>query len=61
MEATIKINNLSFTKDKLKSLKESYNKATSEKKDTFIFEGSILLTSYAKYMIEYLGTIKNLK
>lgn len=45
---------ITFDEPKLKRLKESYQQAIKDKKDSFIFEGHELLTSYAKYMIEYL-------
>lgn len=45
---------ISFTPDKLKSLKSSYNTALKNGKDKFVFEGKELLVSYAKYLIEYL-------
>ena len=36
------------------SLKRLYKKAVEEKKNVFTFKGHQLLTSYAKYLIEYL-------
>ena len=42
----------------LKRFKKEYNK--SSQKESFIFEGNEFLTSYAKYLIEYLQTkLKN--
>ena len=42
----------------LPSLKKSYNKAVKDSKEMFMFNGSQLLTAYAKYLIEYLTTRK---
>jgi hypothetical protein len=50
----VKMNQIEFTKPKLKALKKQYEKARAEEKETFIFEGHEILVSYAKYMIEYL-------
>jgi hypothetical protein len=35
-------------------LKNEYQKAVVNSKNTFIFDGNELLTDYAKYLIEYL-------
>jgi hypothetical protein len=35
-------------------LKKEYKKAVSEGRKSFIFKGNEVLTSYAKYLIEYL-------
>ena len=43
-----------FDLEKYNSLKLSYGKAVSENKEQFTFERQILLTSYAKYMLQYL-------
>ena len=37
-------------------LKKSYKQAIKNNKDHFVFEGADILTSYAKYLIEYLST-----
>lgn len=39
---------------KLKELKKAYDKAVKENKETFEIEDVLLLTTYAKYLIEYL-------
>lgn len=44
----------SFDRARLKRLKRAYAKALREDKDEFTFEGMDLVTSYAKYLIEYL-------
>lgn len=42
-----------FTRDRLRRFKDAYDLAVSREEDTFVFEGHVVLTSYAKYMIEY--------
>lgn len=42
--------------DKFKLL---YNDAVSKNKEMFVFEGRDVLTSYAKYVIEYFNNILN--
>ena len=46
--------NITFSQEKLKQLKDAYAVAVTEGRDKFTFEGHELLTSYAKYLIEYL-------
>ena len=46
-----------FDLEKYNSLKVSYEKAVSENKEQFTFENKILLTSYAKYLLEYLENV----
>lgn len=48
----------SVTLDDLPSLKEAYEKATKKGLEEFAFKNSILVTQYAKYLIEYLETLK---
>ena len=45
---------ITFSQEKLQHLKDAYAVAVTEGKDQFTFEGHELLTSYAKYLIEYL-------
>lgn len=47
---------IEFDKEKLKRLKHVYEKAIELQQDSFWFEGNEYLTSYAKYLIEYLET-----
>jgi hypothetical protein len=47
-ENTITINLKTY-----QALKKEYLKAVSENKNIFIFEGNELLTSYAKYLLQY--------
>ncbi|NIQ14782.1 MAG: hypothetical protein GTO02_10400 [Candidatus Dadabacteria bacterium] len=42
-----------ITVNNIEQFKEMYNSAVNEGKELFIFEGSEVLTSYAKYVIEY--------
>ena len=39
--------------DNLSEFKQSYNKELKSGEDMFTFEGADVLTSYAKYVIEY--------
>jgi hypothetical protein len=50
----MEVRTIIFTKDKLSYLKRRYNKAVKDKEEVFIFEGKEILTSFAKYLIEYL-------
>tara|TARA_Y100001937_G_scaffold27619_1_gene39736 strand:- start:198 stop:365 length:168 start_codon:yes stop_codon:yes gene_type:complete len=45
---------ITFSQEKLQHLKDAYAVAVTEGRDQFTFEGHELLTSYAKYLIEYL-------
>lgn len=45
-----------FNEDKLKRLMVAYEKAVHNNKNSFWFDGCEYLTSYAKYVIEYLKT-----
>lgn len=36
------------------TLKALYAKATADKTDSFVFQGATIVTSYAKYLLEYL-------
>ena len=45
---------MTFTKEKLSELKKQYNVAVQNNQEVFIFDGSELLVSYAKYLIQYL-------
>ena len=44
--------------DNLSEFKQSYDNAINEGEDMFIFEGTDVLTSYAKYVIQYFNLIK---
>jgi hypothetical protein len=48
---------INFTPEKLELLKNEYQKAVTTGSEVFIFEGSEVLTTYAKYLIEYLSEI----
>jgi len=45
---------MQFTPELYKELKEHYNVAVEEERNEFIFHTTILLTSYAKYLLEFL-------
>ena len=45
---------MEFTKLKYIKLKGAYRNAVRNGKDQFVFEGQAILTSYAKYLIQYL-------
>ncbi len=47
-------NSITFDRQELINLKRSYTLAVEENKEQFTFKGNELLTSYAKYLIEYL-------
>lgn len=40
-------------------LKKDYRNAVENKKETFLFQGTELLTEYAKFIIEYLTSRMN--
>jgi hypothetical protein len=47
------------TIEDLKPLQKAYNKAVKEGKDYFLYKNQELITSYAKYLLEYLKTLKD--
>jgi len=51
------MNKIEFDREKYNSLKLIYDKSVSENKEQFVWEGQILLTSYAKYLLEYLENV----
>jgi len=48
---------MEFNRETAKELLKAYREAVKENKESFMFHGHELLTSYAKYMIEYLMMI----
>jgi hypothetical protein len=48
MSNTISVDSPTFAR-----LKKEYQNAVDNSKETFVFDGNELLTSYAKYLIEY--------
>ena len=44
---------LNFNSELAKKLQREYAKAVKNKQKSFTFEGTKLLTDYAKYMLEY--------
>jgi len=51
------MNKIEFDREKYNSLKLIYEKSVEENKEQFVWEGQILLTSYAKYLLEYLENV----
>ena len=51
------MNSANFTKDKYLELKELYEQAIENNKDTITIDGQVLLTNYAKYLLEYLAMV----
>lgn len=47
------------TVEDLKPLKKAYDQAVKDGKDYFVYKGTELVTSYAKYLLEYLQTLKD--
>lgn len=43
-----------FDKEKYQELQKCYDLAKAQNKEQFVFYGKVLLTSYAKYLLEYL-------
>ena len=41
------------TKNNIKRFKELYDNAVSESRSEFVFEGQVILTEFAKYMLEH--------
>lgn len=48
---------IDFTPEKLEELKKLYSNAVATGSEVLIFDGSEVLTTYAKYLIEYLTAI----
>ena len=46
-----------ITDENAEAFKKKYEEAKAKKKDTFMFEGTIIDIGYAKYALEYLETI----
>jgi hypothetical protein len=51
------MNKIEFDKEKYNSLKLIYEKSVLENKEQFVWEGQILLTSYAKYLLQHLENV----
>jgi len=45
---------MEFTDEKTQQLRDEYNKAVEQGKDSFTFHGRELVTDYAKYLLQYL-------
>lgn len=48
---------MTFNLEEFKSLKEAHQEAVDTDKESFIFQGHELLTSYAKYLVEHLENV----
>jgi len=48
-----------ITVENFGKFKNEYDLAVSQKRDVFDFEGSPVLTAFAKYVIEHFNTILN--
>lgn len=49
---------ISFTPQNLKLFKREYQRAIASGETSFTFKGREVLVAYAKYMIEYLETVR---
>ena len=47
-----------FGKSDYKPLKKAFDNAVAENKESFEYKGMPLVTNYAKYMLEYIDTLK---
>jgi hypothetical protein len=54
IEKTTMIN---FDRTKVKALRKAYSEAVKEKREQFVFEEKDFLTAYAKYLLQYLGSV----
>lgn len=45
---------LTMSAEKYGKLKKKYEESVEKNKDIFMFEGNEILTSYAKYLLEFL-------
>ena len=50
------MNEIVFTTAKLNRFIQAYEEAKEAGEDTFVYEGHVILVSYAKYLIEHLKT-----
>ena len=50
----VKGGSIKFTKQKYNRLKDHYTRALNTKQENFMFDGYLLLTSYAKQLIDYM-------
>ncbi len=55
---------IAWNKAKMNRLRKLYDKAVADNQETFIFKDEgiehEMLTNYAKYLLQYLGTLKHL-
>lgn len=50
------MDNITFTAQSRDSLREAHDKATKDNAETFLWNGKRFLTSYAKYLLQWLDT-----
>lgn len=50
---------IDFTPQKIKRFKRLYEKALKDQQESFYFEGKEVLTTYAKYIVEYVEPVFN--
>jgi hypothetical protein len=50
------VKTINFTRAKTEELRTKYSEAVKNGLEMFLFEGHQLVTSYAKYLLEYLDT-----
>jgi hypothetical protein len=48
---------INFDRTKVKALRKAYSEAVKEKREQFVFEEKDFLTAYAKYLLQYLGSV----
>jgi late competence protein required for DNA uptake (superfamily II DNA/RNA helicase) len=48
---------INWTPAMLARFKKAYDKAVTEKVDTFMFDGNEFVVGYAKYLIQYLDSV----
>lgn len=51
------VKQVEFNKEQYKALEKRYIEALKNKEEQFVFEGNEYLTSYAKYLLQYLETM----
>lgn len=44
--------------DDLQPIKRAIQQAEAEGKDTFVYKGSEILVTYAKYLVEYMSSVR---
>jgi hypothetical protein len=47
---------ITWTREKRDKFRQLYNKAANRGEDSFVFERHVIVTGYAKYLLQYLDT-----